>query len=195
LVLGARVTLAICCALAVGGCASANRSSSGVPNGTVAFEGIEPVEPPSGWLRLMTPAGDAVLTYPPSFRPVRSDPGSVSVAVGAAPHVYVGYLNVTPRQGAEQPHGFSAFRIGRLGDEDTAVHEIAASENVAFAGAVGSCVNDEYRTRVGDNHYEEITCLVSGQRTQYVIVAAALFADWDRFAPTLRTALAAFKVS
>jgi hypothetical protein len=109
--------------------------------------------------------------------------------------VYEGYLNVTPRQGAEQPQGFSAFRIDRLGDEDSAVHEIAAAEDVRFAGAVGSCVSDDYRTRIGDNHYEEIACLVTGQRSQYVIVAAALFADWGRLAPTLRTAVAAFKVS
>jgi hypothetical protein len=119
----------------------------------------------------------------------------VSVAAGSAPPVYEGYINVTPRQGTEQLHGFAAFRIDRLGDEDTSVHEIAAAENVTFAGAVGSCVNDDYRTRVGDNRYEEIACLVAGRRSQYVIVAAALFADWARFAPEFRTAVAAFTVS
>jgi hypothetical protein len=142
-----------------------------------------------------SPSGDAILAYPPSFRPVPSDPGSVTVAAGSAPHVYEGYLNVTPRQGAEQLHGFAAFRLDRLGDEDTAVHEIGAAENVAFAGAAGSCVNDDYRTRIGDNHYEELACLVAGRRSEYVIVASALFANWDRLAPTLRTAVEAFEVS
>jgi hypothetical protein len=117
------------------------------------------------------------------------------VAAGPDPHVYEAYLNATRRQGAEQLHGFAAFRLDRLGDEATAVHEIAAAENVAFAGAVGSCVQDDYRTRIGDNHYEEITCLVAGRHGEYVIVASALFADWDRLSPTLRTALAALKVS
>jgi hypothetical protein len=142
-----------------------------------------------------TPSGDAILAYPPSFRPARSDPGSLSVAAGTAPHVYEGYLNVTPRQGAEQLHGFAAFRLDRLGDEDTAVHEIVAAENVAFVRAVGSCVNDDYRTRIGDNHYEELACLVAGRRSQFVIVASARFGEWDWFVRTLRTALATFEVS
>jgi hypothetical protein len=119
----------------------------------------------------------------------------VSVAAGTDPHVYEAYLNVTPRQGAEQLPGFAAFRIERLGDEDLAVHEIATAQSIAFSGAVGSCVNDDYRTRIGNNHYEELTCLVAGRHSQYVIVAAALFADWNHFAPLLRTALAAFRVS
>jgi hypothetical protein len=144
---------------------------------------------------LTTPSGDATLAYPPSFRPARSDPGSLTVAAGNAPHVYDGYLNVTPRQGAEQLHGFAAFRLDRLGDEDTTVHEIAAAEKVAFVGAVGSCVNDDYRTRIGDNHYEEVACLVAGRRSEFVIVASARFGEWDRFVPALRTALEAFKVS
>jgi hypothetical protein len=119
----------------------------------------------------------------------------VSVAAGPASQVYEGYINVTPREGAEQLHGFAAFRIDRLGDEDTSVHEIAASENVAFAGATGSCVNDDYRTRIGANHYQEIACLVVGERSQYVIVAAALLANWPHFVLDLEAAVAAFKVS
>jgi hypothetical protein len=117
------------------------------------------------------------------------------VAAGTHPHVYEGYLNVTPRQGTEQLHGFGAFRLDRLGDEDTAVKEIDAAETVAFGKAVGSCVNDDYRTRVGDHHYEELACLVVGRHSQYVIVASALFADWNQFAPTFRAALADFEVS
>jgi hypothetical protein len=184
--------LKICCAVALSACSAGTLSSSG---SGAAFQALLPGQPPQGWGKVTTPSGDAILAYPPSFRFVRSDPGSITVAVGTFPHVYDGYLNVTPRQGEEQPRGFAAFRLDRLGDEDTAVHEIAAGENVAFVRAVGSCVNDDYRTRVGDNHYEELACLVVGRRSEYVIVAGALFAEWDRFAPTLRTALAAFKVS
>jgi hypothetical protein len=187
--------LKIGCAVALSACSVGAGGSAGVPDGGGAFNGIVPARPPSGWGRVTTPSGDATLAYPPSFRSVRSDPGSISLAAGAAPHVYEGYLNVTPRQGPEQLHGFAAFRLDRLGDEDAAVHEIAAAEKVAFAGAVGSCVNDDYRTRVGDNHYEELACLVAGRRSEYVIVASALFTDWDRFAPTFRSALGAFEVS
>jgi hypothetical protein len=186
------MVLKICCAVALSACSASTLSSRG---SSAAFKGITPGKPPPTWGQVTTPSGDAILAYPPSFRPVRSDPGSVTVAAGTAPHVYHGYLNVTPRQGKEQLQGFAAFRLDRLGDEDTAVHEIAAAENVTFVGAVGSCVNDDYRTRVGDNHYEELACLVAGRHSEYVIVASARFGDWDQFAPTLRTALAAFKVS
>jgi hypothetical protein len=186
------MVLKICCAVALSACSASTLSSTG---SGAAFKGITPGKAPAAWVQVTTPSGDAILAYPPSFRPVRSDPGSVAVAAGTAAHVYDGYLNVTPRQGIEQLHGFAAFRLDRLGDEDTAVHEIAAAENVAFVGAVGSCVNDDYRTRVGDNHYEELACLVAGRHSEYVIVASARLGDWDRFASTLRTALAAFKVS
>jgi hypothetical protein len=186
------VILKICCVVAVSACSAGTLSPTG---SGAAFKGIVPAPPPPGWGRITTPSGDATLAYPPSFRPVRSDPGSVSVAAGTIPHLYEGYLNVTPRQGPEQLRGFAAFRLDRLGDEDTAVHEIAASENVAFGGAVGSCVNDDYRTRIGNNHYEELACLVVGRRSEYVIIASALFADWNRLTLTLRTAVAAFEVS
>jgi hypothetical protein len=189
---GVRVILTICCAVALSACSAGTLSSA---QSGAAFKGIVPARPPPGWGRLTTPSGDAILAYPPYFRPVRSDAGSISAAAGANPHVYAGYLNVTPRQGPEQLHGFRAFRLNRLGDEDTAVHEIDAAETVAFDGAVGSCVNDDYRTRVGDNHYEEFACLVAGRHSQYVIIASALFVDWNRFAPTFRTALASFEVS
>jgi hypothetical protein len=192
---GVRTTLTICCALALSACSANQGRPTGVSHDPTAFKGIVPAESPLGWPRLTTGSGEAVLTYPPSFKRVRSDPGTVSVAAGTAPYVYKGYLNLTPRQGPEQLHGFAAFRIGRLGDEDTSVHEIGAAENVAFAGAIGSCVNDDYRTRIGDNHYEEIACLVAGPHSQYVIVAAALFADWAQLAPELRMALASFDVS
>ena len=189
---GVRMILKICCAVGLSACSAGTLSSTG---SAAVFKGITPGQPPPGWSQVTIPSGDAILAYPPSFRPARSDPGSLTVAAGTAPHVYEGYLNVTPRQGAEQLHGFAAFRLDRLGDEDTAVHEIAAAENVAFVGAVGSCVNDDYRTRVGNNHYEELACLVAGRHSAYVIVASARFADWNLFAPTLRTALTAFKVS
>jgi hypothetical protein len=184
--------LKICWAVMLSACTAGTLSSTA---GGAVFKGITPGQPPPDWGQVTTPSGDATLAYPLSFRPVRSDPGSVTVAAGTAPHAYDGYLNVTPRQGDEQLHGFAAFRLDRLRDEDTAVHEIAASENVAFLGAVGSCVNDDYRTRVGDNHYEELACLIVGRRSEYVIVASARFREWNRFAPTLRTALAVFKVS
>ena len=83
--LGVRLTLTICCALALSACAEVSGSSRGVSRGGVTFKRIVPVQPPPGWPQLTTPSGDAILTYPPFFRPVRSDPGSVSVAAGTAP--------------------------------------------------------------------------------------------------------------
>jgi hypothetical protein len=156
------------------------------------FDRMSPSRPPADWKHVKVSSGTAVLSYPNSYAPVKSDPGTVSVAVGTGSPVYHAYLNVTPRQGAEELHGFAHFRLDRLSDEDSHVHEIASAQLVSFTGAIGSCVNDDYRTRVGNNHYEEIACLVSDQHCEYVIVAAALYADWGHFAPSLEKAVEAF---
>jgi uncharacterized membrane protein len=189
-----RAIFVIACAVIVAACSSAATSPSGSGHGAGLLNRLIPGAAPANWTRIAIPAGTALLSYPPSFTPVRSDPGTVSVAEGSGSAVYQGYLNITPRQGTEELHGFADFRLDRLGDEDTQVHEIASSERVAFRAATGSCVNDDYRTRVGGNHYEEIACLVVGEHGDYVIVAAALFADWARLAPTLQMAVEAFDV-
>ena len=191
--IGIRTILVVCCALVVTACSATAASPTGGGGNSGILNQLVPGPAPADWIRVTTPAGTAVLSYPPSFTPVRTDPGTVSVATGAGSPIYQGYLNVTPRQGAETLRGFTAFRLDHLGDEDTNVHEITSAGRVAFQGAVGSCVNDDYRTRVGHNHYEEIACFVAGADDEYVVVAAALYADWGRLAPTLREAVEGFE--
>jgi hypothetical protein len=161
-----------------------------------AFAWLVPAAAPADWPALVAPAAPAALAYPPSFRPVGGDPGSVSAAVAAPRGPYLAYLNATPRQGREQPHGFAAFRIALLSqDHDGAVHLEAARERIRLRGGVGSCVMDRYTTRVGHHQYREIACLVVGPHGPgAVVVAAAMTSTWARYERPLETAVAAFTV-
>jgi hypothetical protein len=156
---------------------------------------LVPTAAPVSWHRVALPSGGAVLSVPPSFTPVAGDPRSVSAAVQSRTGKVRAYLNVTPQEGEEHLKGFAAFRVQRLGDEDTAVHERAAAEGLPFTGGRGSCVIDSYVTRVGGSHYREIACFVVGSRGGSVVVAAAASGDWKRFQPILERAVAAFAVA
>jgi hypothetical protein len=91
---------------------------------------------------------------------------------------FLGYLNLTPRQGAETLANWSSFRINHNGDEgDRAIRRLAAGTGLHFLGGHGSCVKDSYTTSAG-SHYIEIACLVSSARSESVIVAAAPPAAW-----------------
>ena len=161
----------------------------------VPFTWQVPISAPITWHHVVTPAGTAALSYPPMFRTVGSDPGSVSVAVGQGPR-YVAYLNITPRQGNERLQDFATFRINVLRDDDaTHVHEEGAAQNLPFQGGVGSGVFDDYFTRVGHNHYREIAALVTGRHGGWVIVGAALDTYYGRFRQLLQQAVGSFAVS
>jgi hypothetical protein len=103
--------------------------------------------------------------------------------------LYLGYLNVTPRQGAEQLHGWAAFRLDRNREEgDGHVTKVAAAEGLRFHNANGSCVIDDYLSRVGSHPYREIACIVAGHRHTDVFIGAALRSDWLTVRPTLERA-------
>ncbi|MGH9206414.1 MAG: hypothetical protein ACRD1G_07640 [Acidimicrobiales bacterium] len=120
----------------------------------------------------------------------------MSAGVTAKSGKLVAYLNVTPQQGDEKRKGFANFRVNLNGeDHDKDVHLDATAEGVRFRGGTGSCVVDDYHTRLGDNHYREIACLVVGRHGGSVLVAAAADADWARFRPLLRQAVDSFAVS
>jgi hypothetical protein len=65
---------------------------------------------------------------------------------------------------------------------------------VTFRGSTGSCVINQYVTRTGARHYQEIACLVQGRTSASVIVAAAPAAAWTRASPLLLRAVAAYQV-
>jgi hypothetical protein len=161
-----------------------------------AFRWLMPRPAPSTWPRLAALSGAATLSYPPAFATVPGDPGSVSAAIRTRDGAYVAYLNVTPQQGDEKPHGFAAFRVHLLGeDHDEAVHEEAAAEDLHVRGGRGSCVIDNYVTRIGHHHYREIACIVAGAHGTSVMVAAATTASWSRLQTLLQRSVAGFTVS
>ena len=160
-----------------------------------AFPSLVPAPAPAGWPHLTLPDGTAVLSYPPSLRPVGGDTDAVSAAQVSPGGVFQLYLNATPRQGAETLQRWAALRLHLLSSDDAAsAREVAAAEGVTFRGGTGSCVIDTYVARVGGHHYEEIACLVQGHAGASVIVAAAPAAMWARESPLLIRAVAAYLV-
>jgi hypothetical protein len=171
------------------------RPASGPRARSGSFGWLVAAPAPPAWSHETSPSG-ATLSYPAPFAPLTGDPGSISAAVRSGDGQFRAYLNVTPRQGDERPHGFAAFRTHLLGGEhDRSVHREAAAEGLAFLGATGSCVLDDYVTRIGHHHYREVACLVTGPRAADVVVAAATTREWNRFRPLLRQAVASFAVS
>ncbi len=160
-----------------------------------AFPALVPAAAPAGWPRLTLPNGTAVLSYPPSLRPVSGDTDAVSTARISAGGVFRLYLNATPRQGDERPRSWAAFRLRLLTAGDAAsARELAAAQGVRFRGGTGSCVIDTYVTRIGGHHYQELACLVQGRASASVIVAAAPAATWAQASPLLLRAVAAYQV-
>jgi hypothetical protein len=145
----------------------------------------------SRWSSATISSGAATLAYPSSWKPIPGDPGTVSFALRDRAGLYRGYLNVTPRQGAERLAGWAAFRTRRNAEEgDRGVHILAASQNVAFANAHGSCVEDEYLSRVAAHPYRELACIVAGRRSTSVFVGATLVSDWGTLGPAIRRSAA-----
>jgi hypothetical protein len=158
-----------------------------------AFSWLHPSRPPAGWVAATIASGNATLFYPPDWKPTAGDPGTVTAALRDNSGVYHGYLNVTPRQGAERLTGWAAFRTGRNREEgDGQVRDLAAAEGLRFRDARGSCVIDEYLSRVRSHPYREIACIVAGRRALSVFVGAALQQDWTALGPLLERAASDF---
>jgi hypothetical protein len=136
-----------------------------------------------------------VLSYPPTLRPIAGDRDAVSVAQRSPSGAYLLYLNATPRQGDESLRHWAAFRLGllRSGDASSGRRDAAAT-GLRFRGGTGSCVIDDYVTRIGAHHYQEIACLVQGRHGGSVIVATAPAARWSQARRLLEQAVAAYSV-
>src|SRR5215469_3860459 len=160
-----------------------------------AFLPLHPVAAPAGWTRAALPNGTAVLSYPPALHPIAGDKGTVSAAQLGPGGTFQLFLNATPRQGTETAAHWAAFRLKLLRSDDAAIaHQDAAAMGVKFRGGTGSCVIDDYITRIGAHHYQEIACLVQGRTSASVIVAAAPTAQWAHARPLLFQAVAAYQV-
>ena len=157
-----------------------------------AFRWLHPQPPPTGWKLARLPSGAATVAYPRTWRPIRTDPGTASVALLGHAGSIRGYLNVTPRQGTETLANWPSFRIHHLGDEgSTDVRLIARAHGLRFRSGRGSCVIDSYRTSRA--RYREAACLVAGARTRSVIVGAAPSKNWAQQAETIERAIASFR--
>jgi hypothetical protein len=136
----------------------------------------------------------ATLAYPPGWRVLPGDRGSASAALRTAGGRYLGYLNITPRQGGERERNWGAFRIRHNRAEgNTDVRLSASARALRFRDGHGACVQDSYTT-VTRARYVEIACLVSGAGAADVIVGAAPPAAWRAQAPTIERAISAMTV-
>jgi hypothetical protein len=157
-----------------------------------AFRWLHPQPSPPGWKLARLPSGAATFAYPRTWRPIRTDPGTASVALLGHMRSIRGYLNLTPHQGAETLANWPSFRIEHLGDEgSTDVRLIASAHGLSFRSGHGTCVIDSYRTSRA--RYREIACLVAGARTSSVIVGAAPSKTWAQQAKTLKRAIASLR--
>jgi hypothetical protein len=198
IVAAATILLAVIVGAVVASMGSSENRTAGTrgPGGArtaSAFSWLRPGPAPAGWQQVTTPTSEATLSYPPGWMPIPGDRGTVTRSLRDASGRYLGYLNVTPRQGDERLHGWAAFRAGHNVEEgDRQVRLIAAADGVRFRGARGSCVIDDYVSKVAGNHYREIACLVSGHRHTDVFIAAGLKRDWPAVGSSLERATSAF---
>ena len=177
--------VALIIALATAGGTSQRRASG-------PFAWLRPASPPAGWNVARTPDG-AALAYPPGWTAIKTDPGTASVALRGSGGRIDGYLNVTPKQGAETLANWSRFRPQKNRAEGARnVRLLAATSNARFRSARGSCVIDVYTTSL--TTYQEIACLVSGPRSSEVVVAAAPTRLWQEHSAVLERAVSSFVV-
>jgi hypothetical protein len=175
--------VALIIALAAAGGTSPRRASG-------PFAWLRPASPPLGWHVARTPDG-AALAYPPGWTAIKTDPGTASVALRGNGGRIDGYLNVTPKQGAETLASWSRFRPQKNRAEGARkVRLLAAASAAHFRSARGSCVIDAYTTSL--TTYEEIACLVSGPGSSNVLVAAAPARLWPERSAVLERAVLSF---
>jgi len=176
---GAAVAVAIAAAVAAGcggsrhstsdGAASASAQRTPTRAGPFALLGASPA--PAGWSRTSTAAG-ITLAYPPGWRAIHGDRGTLSAALRDAAGGYLGYLNVTPRQGTEREATWGSFRVQHnRGEGDRDVRLLALAQGVRFRSGQGACVKDSYTTKTGAR-YTELACLIGGAQPAVVLGAA-----------------------
>jgi len=146
---------------------------------------------PRSWQSAKVPGSPAVLAHPGGWKAIDGDPGTASAALPAGRRI-IGYLNATPRSGAETPANWLSFRPAHNREEgDGDVTPLAGSRDLRFRTGRGSCLIDGYTTATGDR-YRELACIVAGRKATTVVVGSALAQRWSRLAPVLRRAVSSF---
>ena len=185
--------VALAAALAFAGCGGATRlhAHHRPADSPGPFAWLQPAAAPADWKIARLPSRNAHLAYPPGWRAIRTDPGTFSAAL-LGPHDRIrGYLNATPRSGAETLANWATFRPAHNREEgDHTVVRDASATGLRFRSGTGSCVIDHYATTSA--RYKEIACIVRATRATTVVVAAARPADWTRLVPQLQRAVSSF---
>jgi hypothetical protein len=188
---------------AVGGCgASAPRPSpppvqpsTGLASPSVnaaraGYAWLAPAPAPATWPHVRLGSG-ATMVYPPGWRVLAGDKGTATAALPDTHGRYLGYLNLTPRQGKETQASWASFRPRHNvaeGEKDVTVMDSATG--LRFRSGHGSCVRDAYTTST-NTRYVEIACLVDGRRASSVIVGAALSRRWTEEHSVIERAISA----
>lgn len=170
--------------------------SAGVGARSPQFRWLVPAQAPSNWKHAKLPSGAAVLYYPSNLQRIRSDVGAITAVQKNSHGLFPIYLNATPRQGNERLATWPAFRL-RVNTEEGArgAHNDGAVTNVPFLGGTGSCVIDDYFSRVGAHHYKEIACYTEGPHGGSVVIAATFASLWAKERALLEQAIAAYRAT
>jgi hypothetical protein len=159
--------------------------------GAAPFAWLRPAPPPTSWEVAHIPSG-STLAHPPGWRPIKTDPGTASVALLGDRDRIDAYLNATPKQGPETLANWSRYRPDHnRGEGSRSVRVLASATDLSFRSGRGSCVIDSYTT--SKDAYREIACLVARPRSSAVVIAAAPTSLWDDQAPTLKRAVSSFE--
>ncbi len=181
---------------AKGARASSRAPATGPASLPGPFAWLASTAPPTTWTRLTLPAGLGSLSVPPGFRAVPGDPGTASLALLGSDGTYLGYLNVTPRQGDERLANWAGSRLAHLrGDETISATQDGAVQSVQTENTMRSCVTDDYVTEVGHHHFHEVACLVMTTSAASVVVAATPSGDPAHLWVQLERAVAAYPLA
>jgi hypothetical protein len=182
-------------AVAASGCDSSsspigNARAPSQPDGAGGFAWLHSAAAPRGWHAVRIPSA-AVLAYPPGWRILAGDRGTATAALLDEHRGFVGYLNLTPREGAETLKNWRSFRVSHNADEgDRNLRTLAAASGLRLGRGRGACVRDSYTTARGAR-FVELACLVAGPIADSVIVGAAPPWAWVRMSRVIERAISA----
>ncbi len=158
--------------------------------GSTPFAWLTTGPAPRSWSPPAVIAGGS-LARPPGWQAERGDPGSVSFVAPGRDGSLAGYLNATPRSGAERLSDWTRFRLAHNAEEgDRDVRLLSGKDGIHIGAARASCVIDQYRTRLSP--YRELACLIADARGSTVVLGAAPPARWPAQLPVIERAIAGF---
>jgi hypothetical protein len=169
---------------------SAGLASSSVNAARLGYTWPAPAPAPATWRHIRLDSG-ATMAYPPGWRVLAGDPNTATAALLDPHGQYLGYLNLTPRQGHEAQTSWASFRPHHnVAEGEKAVTAMDSATGLRFRGGQGSCVRDAYTTSA-HIRYVEIACLVNGRHASSVIVGAAPSERWAQERSIIERAISA----